>query len=56
MPWVLATNYNLYAEFFKKKGDPAQAKEKLGKAIEIMGSIGADGWVKRYEEELATLR
>ena len=53
MPWDLARDYALYAEFFKKKGDPAQAKEKLGKAIELMRSIGADGWVKKYEEELA---
>ena len=55
MPWDLARDYALYAEFFKKKGDPAQAKEKLSKAIDLMRSIGADGWVKRYEEELAGL-
>ncbi len=55
MPWDLARDYALYAEFFKKKADPAQAKEKLGKAIDLMRSIGADGWVKRYEEELAGL-
>ena len=39
MPWDLARDYALYAEFFKKKGDPAQAKEKLGKAIELMRSM-----------------
>jgi class 3 adenylate cyclase/tetratricopeptide (TPR) repeat protein len=55
IPWYLARDYTLYAAFFKKKGDPAQAKEKLGKAIEIMRSINADGWVKKYEEELAGL-
>jgi len=55
MPWELARDYALYAEFFKKKVDPAQAKKKLGKAIEIMRSINADGWVKKYEEELAEL-
>jgi class 3 adenylate cyclase/tetratricopeptide (TPR) repeat protein len=53
MPWDLARDYALYAEFFKKKGNPAQAKEKLGKAIDLMRSIGADGWVKKYEAELA---
>jgi tetratricopeptide (TPR) repeat protein len=55
MPWDLARDHALYAEFFKKKGDPSQAKEKLGKAIELMRSCGADGWVKKYEEELAGL-
>lgn len=53
LPWDLARDYALYAQFFKKKGDPAQAKEKLGKAIELMRGCGADGWVKRYEEALA---
>jgi tetratricopeptide (TPR) repeat protein len=55
MPWDLATSYAQYAEFFKKKADPSQAKEKLGKAIDLMRSIGADGWVKKYEEELAAV-
>jgi hypothetical protein len=53
MPWELARDYALYAEFFKKKADPTQAKEKLGKAIELMRGCGADGWVKRYVEKLA---
>ena len=55
MPWDQARDYALYSEFFKKKGDSAQAKEKLDKAIELMGGCGADGWVQRYEEELAKL-
>ncbi len=55
MPWDLARAYALYAEFFKKKSNPAQAKEKLGKAIDLMRSIGADGWVEKYEEELAEI-
>jgi hypothetical protein len=55
MPWDLARDYALYANFFKKKSDLAQAKEKLGKAIELMRGCGADGWVKKYEEELAEL-
>jgi hypothetical protein len=38
-----------------KKADPTQAKEKLGKAIDLMRSIGADGWVKKYKEELSGL-
>ncbi|MBI4763450.1 MAG: hypothetical protein HY787_02435, partial [Deltaproteobacteria bacterium] len=56
MPWDLARDYALYAEFFKKKGDPTKAKEKLSKAIDLMTSIGADGWVERYEKELAELK
>jgi tetratricopeptide (TPR) repeat protein len=55
MPWDLARDYALYAEFFKKKADPAQAREKLKKAIELMRGCGADGWVKKYEEQLAGL-
>ena len=55
MPWDLATDYALYTEFFKKNGDPEQAKEMLGKAIELMRGCNADGWVKKYEEELAGL-
>ncbi len=55
VPWDLARDYALYAEFFKKKADPLQAKEKLGKAIDLMRSIGADGWVKKYEAELAII-
>lgn len=55
MPWDLARDYALYADFFKKKGDPAQGKEKLSKAIDLMRGINADGWVKKYEEELALI-
>jgi hypothetical protein len=29
------------------------AREKLSKAIEIFKECGADGWVKKYGEELA---
>jgi class 3 adenylate cyclase/tetratricopeptide (TPR) repeat protein len=55
MPWDQARDYALYAEFFKKKGDPARAKEKLDKAIDLMRGIGADGWVEKYEKELALI-
>ncbi|MBM4332453.1 MAG: zinc-ribbon domain-containing protein [Deltaproteobacteria bacterium] len=56
MPWDLAWDYALYADFFKKKDDPSQAKEKLHKAIELMRGCGADGWVEKYEKDLAMLR
>lgn len=55
MSWDLARGYALYAKFFKKKNDPAQAKEKMSKAIDLMRNIAADGWVKKYEAELAGL-
>ena len=55
MPWDLAMDYALYADFFKKKGDLSQAKENLHKAIELMRGCGADGWVTKYKEELARL-
>ena len=32
-----------------------KARENLGKAIEILKECGADGWVNKYEKELALL-
>ncbi len=51
----LGKDYALYAELFKRKGDRFKAQENLGKAIEIFKECGADGWVEKYEKELATL-
>jgi len=51
----LGKDYALYAELFKRKGDRLKAQENLGKAIEIFKECGADGWVERYEKELARL-
>ena len=55
MMWNLAQDYALYAELLKRKGDLLKAQEKLRKAIEIFKECGADGWVKKYEKELASL-
>jgi len=55
MMWHLGRDYALYADLFKRKGDQLKAKENLGKAIEILKECGADGWVEKYEKELATL-
>jgi hypothetical protein len=55
MMWYVGMDYALYAEFFKRKGDKSKAKKSLGKAIEILKECGADGWVEKYEKELATL-
>jgi len=54
-PWFLARDYALYAGWFMKKGDQSKAKENLNKAIEIFKECGADGWVKKTEEELTIL-
>jgi len=53
--WSLAQDFAHYGELCKRKGDLAMAKEKLSKAIEIFKECGADGWVKKTEEELARI-
>jgi class 3 adenylate cyclase/tetratricopeptide (TPR) repeat protein len=55
MRFHLAQDFAQYAELCKRKGDLAMTKEKLSKAIEIFKECGADGWVKKYEEELARI-
>ncbi len=47
--------HHVWAEIFRRKGDQAKAREKLGKATEILEECGADGWVEKYEKELAEL-
>ena len=55
MLWSLGLDFALYADFFKRKGDIDKARESLSKAIEISKKCGADGWVEKYEKELAEL-
>ena len=55
MRFRLGKDYALYAELFKRKGDRLKAQENLGEAIEILKECGADGWVSRYEKELALI-
>ena len=55
MMWNLARDYGHYSELFKRKDDLPKTKENLSKAIEIFKECGADGWVEKYEKELATL-
>jgi hypothetical protein len=40
---------------FKRKGDRLKAPENLARAIEILKDCGADGWVRKYEKELASI-
>ena len=51
----LGRDYALYAELFKQKEVRSKAHEYLAKAIETLKECGADGWVKKYEKELAEL-
>jgi hypothetical protein len=53
--WNLAQDFTLYAELFKRNGDLPNARENVGKAIEIFKECGADGWVEKYEKKLAVL-
>jgi tetratricopeptide (TPR) repeat protein len=55
MMFHLGRDYALYAELFKRKGDRSKAQENLGRAIEILKECGADGWVSKYEKELALI-
>jgi class 3 adenylate cyclase/tetratricopeptide (TPR) repeat protein len=51
----LGKDHALYAELLKRKGDRLEAREKLGKAIDILKECGAKGWVEKYEKELTKL-
>ncbi len=53
--FLLGLDHAVYADFHKTKGNGDKAKEELGKAIEILSECGADGWVEKYERELAAL-
>ena len=55
MGFYMAKDHALYVELFQRKGDLPNAKENLTKAIDIFRECGADGWVERYEKELAQL-
>ena len=51
----LGRDHALCAELFKRKGDRSKFHEHLGKAIDLFKECGADGWLKKAEEELAAL-
>jgi tetratricopeptide (TPR) repeat protein len=53
--WDLGSSHALYAELLKRKGDLPGAKEKLNKAIAIYKECGADGWVKKAQQDLAQI-
>ena len=53
--WYLGRDYVTYAELFLRKNKNLEAKKYLSRAIEIFKKCGADGWVEKYEKELAKL-
>ena len=55
MMFDLGRDYALYSKLFKRKGDQPKTRENLGKAIKILKECSADGWVEKYEKELAAL-
>src|SRR3989339_227749 len=55
MMLLLGRDHALCAELFKRKGDRSRSQEHLGKAMDIYKECGADGWLKKAEEELAAL-
>jgi hypothetical protein len=55
MKFRLGQDYVLYAEVFKLKGDQSKAKENLNQATATFKQCGADGWVEKYANELASL-
>jgi hypothetical protein len=55
MRFHLGLDHALYAEFFKGQAEISKARHELDKAVEIFKECGADGWVKKYEAEMANL-
>jgi len=51
--YQLSKDYVIYGELFKRKKDLSQARENFKLGIEIFKKCGADGWVEKYEKELA---
>jgi len=55
MNWHLGKDHAIYARLCNRIGDLSKAQENLVTAIEIFKECGADGWVEKYEKELAEL-
>ncbi|MFQ5916538.1 MAG: hypothetical protein ACE5I0_01865 [Candidatus Binatia bacterium] len=55
MDYWLGRTRAVYADLYRREGKISKAKENLNKAIEILKECGADGWVEKYEKELAAL-
>jgi len=51
----LAMDHAVYADLFRCKNNIFKARENLNKTIDILKECGADGWVEKYEKELAAI-
>ncbi|MBW1816169.1 MAG: hypothetical protein JRJ60_03310, partial [Deltaproteobacteria bacterium] len=51
----LGRDYSVKAQILRRKGERPGAVNNLKKAVEIFKECGADGWVEKYEKELASL-
>ena len=51
----LAYNYITQSKLSARMGELEHARQNLGIAIEIYEKCGADGWVERYKDKLASL-
>ncbi len=55
MKWLLARDYTVFAEIFKRRDEKRNAQENFKKALEILKECGADGWVERVENDMLRL-
>jgi len=51
----LAKDYVVYADLLYRKNDNLKAEQNLKQAIDILKECGADGWVEKYENQLAAM-
>ena len=55
MNWLLGHDHVLLSKISRLREDILGANEELSNAIKIYKGCGADGWVEKYEKQLATL-
>ena len=51
----LAMDLAVAGELYKRRGEHLKAKKSVSEAISVLKEYGADGWVEKYEKELAAL-
>jgi class 3 adenylate cyclase/tetratricopeptide (TPR) repeat protein len=52
--WSLAMDYMAYADLLEKNQTGAEARDNLGKALEVFEECGADGWAAEVKRRLTT--
>jgi len=53
--WWLGMDYACHADLFRRKREHSGVRESIVKAIDIFNECGAEGWVGKFEKELAKL-